>query len=138
MNKLLIFSVIAVLVSFLIAGGNGDGHAEILKLDSQIDGKGNYKYQYEISNGIKGEEEGVGGQQAKGSFSFTSPENEQFEITYVADANGFHPSGKHLPTPPPIPDYIAKYHPSGKQLPTLPRKSLESQRNQEEEYHPEY
>lgn len=47
-------------------------------------------------------------QSASGSFSYTAPDGQLIEVTYTADENGFVPQGAHLPTPPPIPDEIAK------------------------------
>lgn len=47
-------------------------------------------------------------QAAQGSFSYTAPEGEQISLQYVADENGFQPSGSHLPTPPPIPEAIQR------------------------------
>lgn len=44
----------------------------------------------------------------QGSFSYTSPEGQPIRVTYVADENGFRPEGAHLPTPPPIPEAIAR------------------------------
>lgn len=37
----------------------------------------------------------------KGSFSYYAPDGTLIEETWTADAEGFHPKGKHLPTPPP-------------------------------------
>ncbi|XP_013113605.1 pupal cuticle protein Edg-78E-like [Stomoxys calcitrans] len=122
MNKLIFITVLATIAYGVIAAGDDDAHAETLKFDSNIDHEGNYKYFYETSNGIKGEEEGTGGHHARGSFSFYSPEHEEFQVQYVADENGFQPSAKHLPTPPPIPIEIVK--------------SLEYQRDHH--YQPEY
>lgn len=47
-------------------------------------------------------------QEAKGSFSYVSPEGENIALTYIADENGFQPTGDHLPQPPPIPELIEK------------------------------
>lgn len=82
--------------------------APILRLDNNNDGDGSYQYAYESANNINAQEQGVGGQQANGGFSYTSPEGETIQITYTADENGFHPQGSHLPTPPPIPEAILK------------------------------
>ncbi|XP_044253110.1 endocuticle structural glycoprotein SgAbd-2-like [Tribolium madens] len=101
------------------SGGSGGGgfsspsqQVPILRLDNNNEGDGNYQYAYETGNGIAAQERGQlrGGDwvAADGSFSFTSPEGQQFSITYTADENGFHPQGAHLPTPPPIPEAILK------------------------------
>ncbi|EFA00926.1 pupal cuticle protein 20 [Tribolium castaneum] len=99
------------------SGGGGGGFSSpsqqvpILRLDNNNEGDGNYQYAYETGNGIAAQERGqLRGDwvAADGSFSFTSPEGQQFSITYTADENGFHPQGAHLPTPPPIPEAILK------------------------------
>lgn len=87
---------------------NLDQDASVLKFDSSINPDGSYQYAYETSNGINAEEQGVGGEQATGSFSYVSPEGENIQINYVADAGGFQPSGSYVPTPPPIPEAILK------------------------------
>ncbi|KAH8406827.1 hypothetical protein KR222_005508 [Zaprionus bogoriensis] len=103
------------------SNGNGGGSSSggqdipIVKLESQINADGSYKYEYETGNGIKAEESGyvknagVEGAEAisvEGSFSYSSPEGEAISLTYIADENGFQPQGDHLPTPPPIPPEI--------------------------------
>lgn len=44
----------------------------------------------------------------QGSFSYTSPEGQPISLRYIADENGFRAEGAHLPTPPPIPEAIAR------------------------------
>lgn len=39
-------------------------------------------------------------QEAKGSFSYLSPEGEQIAVEYIANELGFQPTGAHLPQPP--------------------------------------
>lgn len=39
-----------------------------------------------------------------GEYSYPSPEGPIITLNYEANENGFHPTGKHLPTPPSIPD----------------------------------
>ena len=46
--------------------------------------------------------------EADGTYNFTSLEGEKFEVTYVADENGYQPKGAHLPQPHPIPEAILK------------------------------
>lgn len=75
---------------------------------SEINPDGSYSYSYETSNGISGQEQGVGGQFARGSNSYTAPNGEVVQTAYIADENGYQPQGSHLPTPPPIPDAILR------------------------------
>jgi len=105
-------------------GGGGGGGAPpasgppipILSFVNENDGDGNYRFSYETGNGIKAQEEGTvknkGSQNeipsVMGSYSYTNPEGELVEIMYTADENGFVPTGNALPTPPPIPEAIAK------------------------------
>lgn len=43
-----------------------------------------------------------------GSYSYPAPDGEIITINYVADENGFQPTGDHIPTPPAIPEQIIK------------------------------
>ncbi|XP_057334102.1 flexible cuticle protein 12-like [Microplitis mediator] len=66
-----------------------------------------YQYSYELSNGQNVEETGelrnVAGEETpvivvRGSFSYTDPATgTQYTVTYVADENGFQPTGAHIP-----------------------------------------
>lgn len=78
------------------------------KQDLDISPDGAYRYVYETSNGIAAQEQGQGGYQANGAFSWYSPESKLIQISYVADENGYQPQGAELPTPPPIPDAILR------------------------------
>ncbi|CAB3221325.1 unnamed protein product [Arctia plantaginis] len=89
----------------------------ILRQEQTINPDGSYQYSYETGNGIAAQEQGYlknvgpnneGAEVAQGSFSYTSPEGIPISVTYVADENGFHPEGAHLPTPPPIPEAILR------------------------------
>ena len=44
----------------------------------------------------------------QGSYSYTSPDGQVISVTYTADETGFHVSGDHLPTPPPVSEEIQK------------------------------
>ncbi|XP_018571571.1 endocuticle structural glycoprotein SgAbd-2-like [Anoplophora glabripennis] len=89
----------------------------ILRQEQQVNPDGSYQYSYETGNGISAEEQGflknagqpeVEAQVAQGRFSYTSPEGQAIELSYIADENGFQPQGAHLPTPPPIPAAILR------------------------------
>lgn len=80
----------------------------IVRQAADIQPDGQYQYNYETGNGIAASESGVGGQVAQGSAQWTSPEGIPVAFQYVADANGYQPSGDILPTPPPVPAQILK------------------------------
>ncbi|XP_049822472.1 endocuticle structural glycoprotein SgAbd-2 isoform X2 [Aethina tumida] len=80
----------------------------ILRQESDITPEGSYKWAYETGNGISAQEQGQGGVSAQGNFAFTSLEGVPVAIQYVADENGFQPSGDSIPQPPPIPEDILK------------------------------
>ncbi|GAB1863007.1 Larval cuticle protein LCP-17 [Camponotus japonicus] len=71
---------------------------------------GSYSYSYETGNGIQAQEDGhlnnVGTDQealeARGSYSYTDNEGNTFQVSYVANENGFQPEGAHLPSVPPL------------------------------------
>lgn len=81
----------------------------VVRFDSVVN-PDSYQYAYETSKGIKAEESGnlknAGSEseaiEAKGSFSYVSPEGQNIAVSYIADENGFQPTGDHLPQPPPI------------------------------------
>ncbi|XP_065361790.1 pupal cuticle protein Edg-78E-like [Calliphora vicina] len=108
MYKFLIVTIFATLACGILAASNEDKYAQITKYVNNIDEYGNYNYDYATSNGISAGEQGTGGQVANGGYSYYSPEGEFVQVSYVANEDGFQPSGSHLPTPPPIPHYILK------------------------------
>ncbi|XP_061397238.1 pupal cuticle protein-like [Musca vetustissima] len=109
MHKFLVLTFIAVAVAVsAVSADSEDAHAEIVRLVNDIQKDGKYSYNYETSNGITVQEEGIAGQAVKGGFAYQSPEHELIQVSYTADASGFQPIGSHLPTPPPIPVAILK------------------------------
>ncbi|XP_059216450.1 larval cuticle protein 65Ab1-like [Stomoxys calcitrans] len=95
--------VFAALFAVALAAPRPD--AEILKSDSDV-GPENYNFAYATSDGVEHQSSGVlnnvGSDHeslaVKGSYSWTDEKTgEKFTVTYVADENGFQPSGAHLP-----------------------------------------
>ncbi|KAK1120077.1 hypothetical protein K0M31_012801 [Melipona bicolor] len=91
----------------------------ILHWNKQQEHDGTYKTSYETGNNIIAEESGYikkvgeGEEQGEalvqqGSFSYTSPEGKLITIHYTADETGFHATGDHIPTPPPVSEEIQK------------------------------
>ncbi|KAJ9574167.1 hypothetical protein L9F63_008423, partial [Diploptera punctata] len=89
----------------------------ILRQESRVNNDGTYSFRYDTGNGISAEESGflknTGDPETvirvqQGSAFYTSPEGQQIKLQYVADENGFHPTGDHLPTAPPIPKPIQR------------------------------
>ncbi|XP_030759257.1 cuticle protein 3-like [Sitophilus oryzae] len=70
-------------------------------------GEGAYKFAYETGNKIAQQEAGDGAT-AQGSYAYTAPDGQQIAMSYVADANGFHPQGSHVPVAPPMPELIKR------------------------------
>ena len=84
-----------------------DAHAHVNKDYKKDDGHGHFSYGYDTTNGIAADESGD--QTAvQGEFNYVTKEGVQVKVSYTADANGYHPHGDLLPTPPPIPAAILK------------------------------
>ncbi|CAH0558134.1 unnamed protein product [Brassicogethes aeneus] len=97
-----LFALVAVT---LAAPQNLDKDATVVRNDMDNIGVEGYKYGYETSNQISAQEEGQlinPGTDAesiavKGSFRYLGADGITYEVTYIADENGFQPQGAHLP-----------------------------------------
>merc|ERR1711928_181893 len=89
----------------------------IIKYGSVSDETGKYSYNFEGANGIKLSEEGEQkrfgnepeevGSIARGSYSYEL-EGVTYTVIWVADENGFQPTGAHLPVAPAMPEHVVK------------------------------
>lgn len=86
-----------------LSAHKADKDAKIKTKTQSSDLEGNYQYQFESSNGIASSEAGVAGQVVQGSTTWIAKNGEPLAISFIADENGYRPTGYHLPTPPPIP-----------------------------------
>ncbi|CAG9795960.1 unnamed protein product [Diatraea saccharalis] len=86
-----------------------DSNAVILRSSSDVNEQG-FHYAYETDNGIAAEETGheADGIQAQGGYSYTGDDGQVYSVRYTADSNGFQAQGAHIPTPPPVPEAIAR------------------------------
>merc|ERR1711928_54072 len=90
----------------------------ITKYGSVSDETGKYSYNCEAANGIKMSEQGEQkyfGDKEEESYGSVSPGSYSYElegvtytINWVADENGFQPTGNHLPVAPPMPEHVVK------------------------------
>ncbi|XP_017785775.1 PREDICTED: endocuticle structural glycoprotein SgAbd-2-like [Nicrophorus vespilloides] len=115
--KVLIVAFAFLAVAF---AAQSDEQATILSQNAEINPDGSYKYDYQTSNGIAAQEQGVlknagskdgESEEVQGSYQYTAPDGTPVKIQYVANEFGFQPQGDLLPvgpTPPPVPAAILK------------------------------
>jgi hypothetical protein len=117
MYKLFTVTVVACICSAIAfpqnpqpSSGGPDAAATLLQSLFSDDGLGNFNYLFETSNGIKQNAEGTlkdiqlpasesaaggsgKGSTQKGSFSYTAPDGTPIKVDWIADENGFQPTG---------------------------------------------
>ncbi|XP_063825446.1 pupal cuticle protein 20-like [Ostrinia nubilalis] len=99
-----------------LTGYSGGFNAGPSRFENVNNGDGTYRFSYDTPTGISAHESGApraSGPEgpavtSEGGFSYRAPDGQQISISYTADENGFHPTGSHIPTPPPIPDAILR------------------------------
>ncbi|KAF2897928.1 hypothetical protein ILUMI_08247, partial [Ignelater luminosus] len=97
----------------------------IIRFDKEQGSDGSYKALWETGNNILAQEEGylkdlgpdpdpdhkgelLHAQVQQGSYTYTAPDGQVITVTYTADESGFHATGDHLPTPPPVSPEVQK------------------------------
>ncbi|BFF99387.1 larval cuticle protein 65Ag1-like [Drosophila madeirensis] len=99
--------VFVALFALALAAPTADEGAQIVRSDSDV-GPESFNYAYETSNGISAQEQGqlknIGTEEeaisVQGSYRFVADDGVTYEVTYIADENGFQPQGAHLPVAP--------------------------------------
>ncbi|XP_052845815.1 larval cuticle protein 65Ag1-like [Drosophila gunungcola] len=79
----------------------------IVKSNSDV-GPESFKYDWETSDGQSAQAEGqlknIGSENeaisVQGSYKFVGDDGVTYQVTYIADENGFQPQGAHLPVAP--------------------------------------
>ncbi|XP_031626297.1 cuticle protein AMP1A-like [Contarinia nasturtii] len=91
-----------------------DASAQVLRSDSTVN-TDSFQYAYETSNGIQGQEQGqlkqIGPESAivsQGQFAWTAPDGTPIQISFIADENGYQPTGSILPVGPPTPAHVLR------------------------------
>lgn len=89
-----------------------EGNSQTLRDVREQSPTGDYAYEYETQNGIVAREQSQflppNVQRKTGFYQYPSTDGQVYRVDWVADENGFHPSGAHLPTAPAIPEEIAR------------------------------
>ncbi|SPP85119.1 blast:Larval cuticle protein 8 [Drosophila guanche] len=99
--------LIAFVALFALAFAAPSADVEVLRSDSDVGPEG-FNYVLETSDGTKAQAEGhlnnIGSENeaiaVKGSYSFVADDGQTYTVNYIADENGFQPSGAHLPVAP--------------------------------------
>ncbi|XP_017017875.1 larval cuticle protein 65Ag1-like [Drosophila kikkawai] len=94
--------LIVFVALFAVALASPD--TEIIRQDSDV-GPENFKYGFETSDGVAANAEGqlnnIGSDHESlavhGFYSYVGDDGVTYEVKYVADENGFQPSGAHIP-----------------------------------------
>ncbi|KAI4459211.1 cuticle protein [Holotrichia oblita] len=90
--------------------GNGNGYrsaearANILRFNNENNGDGNYRFEFETENKISQQEVGQvkdvapegGVTVVQGTYSYVGDDGQTYTVNYVADENGFQPTGDHI------------------------------------------
>ncbi|KAH8297621.1 hypothetical protein KR054_004517 [Drosophila jambulina] len=105
MKFLIVF--VALFAVALAAPAAPSSEAQILRSESDV-GPDSFKYDWETSDGqganAEGQLKNIGSENeaiaVRGSYRFVGDDGVTYEVTYIADENGFQPSGAHLPVVP--------------------------------------
>ncbi|ALC41596.1 Cpr49Af, partial [Drosophila busckii] len=108
--KLLLVCAVLVTVAYAVDDGN------LISSDAVVRHDGKFVYHYELHDGTKVQQRGVhkqitpqnGGEAIEGHYEYVGDDGQTYSVSYVADENGFHPVGAHLPTPPPVPESVIR------------------------------
>ncbi|XP_055589320.1 pupal cuticle protein 20-like [Uranotaenia lowii] len=98
------------------SGSSSSGNTIGVKEDTRDLNEDGYNYRILTDNNIdfaeSGRIENRGSDnevlRAKGYYEFVADDGVKYRVDYIADENGFQPTGTHLPTPPPIPEEILR------------------------------
>merc|ERR1711970_507819 len=113
MNKIIFAAVLAVAAA--LPQHNDEKLAAVVRDERVAPGAGGeYSFDLETDNGIFRSESGVGVGEAgavnsQGVIRSTFPNGEPYELSFVADANGYKPDSSLLPVAPAFPHPIPQF-----------------------------
>ncbi|XP_063379219.1 endocuticle structural glycoprotein ABD-4-like [Cydia fagiglandana] len=91
-----------------------DQSATVLRSESEVKPDG-FQYVFETDNAISAQATGSLKKGPEGDFlviqgqyQYTAPDGTPIQVNYESDESGFRPTGAHIPTPPPVPEAIAR------------------------------
>lgn len=93
-----------IVLAALIVAALAAPQKDVTVLSRTFENDGNvYKFGFEQSDGTKRDETGEikliekeSGIVMRGSFSFVADDGQTYTVNYIADENGFQPSGAHI------------------------------------------
>ncbi|CAH0727792.1 unnamed protein product, partial [Brenthis ino] len=100
MKLVILLVCVGLVIAAPQAPRSDPNEVQILKLESDNDGLGTYRFAYEQSDNSRREEQGelrnAGTDDesiaVKGSYSWVAPDGITYTVTYIADNNGFQPT----------------------------------------------
>ncbi|KAH8314825.1 hypothetical protein KR074_000835 [Drosophila pseudoananassae] len=101
------FLIVFVALFALAVAAPPANEAQILRSESDV-GPESFKYDWETSDGqsaqAAGQLKNAGSENeaisVTGSYRFVGDDGVTYEVSYIADENGFQPQGAHLPVAP--------------------------------------
>ncbi|XP_053609604.1 larval cuticle protein LCP-17-like [Plodia interpunctella] len=117
MKSFILFAVLAVAAADVSHVVNaGDQAAEVVRSSYENSPEGNFQSSFETSNGIASQVEGVVKNlnsdnptlEIKGQSSWTAPDGTPVQFSYLANEDGYQPTGNLIPVAPPIPEAILR------------------------------
>ncbi|XP_062137479.1 larval cuticle protein 1-like [Drosophila sulfurigaster albostrigata] len=87
-----------------VVGHPDDVHAEVLSRKDDVRADG-FDASLETSNHITRQDSGDEHGNIQGSYGWISPEGQHIEIKFVADENGYQPTGDAIPA---VPEHVAR------------------------------
>ncbi|CAH2096420.1 unnamed protein product [Euphydryas editha] len=114
--KFLVVLAIAVACAAADVVKSDEYLAPIVKSNFENNPEGHFQFDFETGNGIYTHSDGIvknvntdnPALEIKGSVKYTAPDGTPVNFEYVANEEGYHAVGSHIPVAPPVPEYILR------------------------------